>query len=135
MNDTIKLEVAAPRATIADLWFDPKRIAEWMLDTRVEIINDDQYRMVSKSMTFTVTVVSKKPPEAMKLHLDGPGVTVDITAELIALTPEKTLLVSAEEFRFAGFLGRVTGVLARPMIRKAHREQMEALKQYAERQP
>lgn len=135
MNDTIQLEVARPRAVIADVWFDPMRNMEWMEDTRIEPMGDGRFRMTGGGMAFTMTVVSQRPPDEMTLRLDGPGVTVDIHAQLIALTPEKTLLVSKEVFRFAGVFGPLKGMLARPFIRKAHRAQMTALKEYAERQP
>jgi len=41
-------------------------------------------------------------------------------------------LVSEEQFRFKSALGRLLGLLAQPLIRRAHRRHMVSFKRFAE---
>ena len=90
------------------------------------------YRLVSKDMTFVVTVVSRTLPDRVSLFLDSDSVTVSIDVEFAASSPRSTRLVSTEIFRFKGLLRRVFGLLARSSIHSVHRRQMEAFKRFAE---
>jgi hypothetical protein len=141
MKSIVQLDIEAPRAGVAALFFDPTTTPKWMDDLdRIEPISGklgmpgSRYRMVPKegSMVFDVTVVSRNPPTDVQLHLDGSNSTVEITDRFVELSSGRTRLISEEIFRFKG-LSRLFDILARPAIRRAHRRHMEGFKRFAER--
>lgn len=92
------------------------------------------YRLVPKAgeMIFLATVVSRDLPSELRLSLDASSVTVSITARFLPLSAEKTHLISEEEFRFKGLLGKLVGFFAQGSIRKATRCHMIGFKRFAE---
>ena len=92
------------------------------------------YRLVPKNgdMVFVATVIANDLPNESRFRLDADKVTVAITARYLAVSSERSRLVSEEVFTFKGFTGKVGGFLARVAIHRAHRRQMEAFKRFAE---
>jgi hypothetical protein len=55
-----------------------------------------------------------------------------VNVRFVALSSERTRLISEEVFRFKGLFNKVFGFLAQRSIKKAHRRHMEAFKRFAE---
>jgi hypothetical protein len=140
VRDIVKIEINAPRGKVAELFADPRRVLEWMEETDYEPISGDHgmpgstYRLSQRkeNMVFIATVVERDLPNRVKLNLDSPKVSVLMTAEFVALSPEKTQLVSDEVFTFKGPAGKAFGFIAGGIIKKVHRKQMDAFKRFAE---
>ena len=141
MKSVVELDIAAPRAQVAELFADPANNPKWMDDIdRCEPLTGtlgspgSTYRMVPKSgnMTFVATVSSKDLPDEVRLRLDEATVVVSIVDRFFVTSPTETRLVSEEEFKFKGILNSVVGFLAQSAIRKAHRRHMIAFKKFAE---
>jgi hypothetical protein len=92
------------------------------------------YRLVPKRQdrVFIATVLERHPPDATHLSLVAPDTSVSIRVRLHKLAWNQTRFVSEETFRFNGLYGRVMGLLARPALKRAHRQHMEAFKRFAE---
>src|SRR5437899_2684920 len=132
-----------PRERLAALFVDPARMTQWMDDVdRVEAISGEpgtpgsKYRLVPKkgSMVFVATVVARDLPRESRLILEAPNVAVSVKGTLVALSSDRTRLVSEEVFSFKGLVGKVFGFLAQKSIRYAHRRHIEAFKRFAELQ-
>jgi uncharacterized protein YndB with AHSA1/START domain len=143
MTSVVEIELAAPRARVAEMFSDPANNPKWMSDVeRCEPVTGtlgtpgSTYRLVPKSgnRVFIATVVSKDLPDELRLRLEAPNVVVAIVDRFVATSPEVTRLVSEEEFRFKGVLSSMLGFLAQPAIKKAHRRHMDAFKQFVERE-
>jgi hypothetical protein len=140
VKSVVTLNIHGPRAKVAALFADPENSTKWMDDVRYEPLSGapgqvgSRYRLLSKdsSMDFTATVVARDLPDKVRLHLEGTGVDVAITDTFTSPADDETQLVSEEVFRFKGLVGRLKGMLAGPVIRKAHRRHMEAFKRFAE---
>ena len=143
MKSVIELEVEAPPARLADLYADPANNPKWMDDLeRFEPMSGEPgmpgstYRMVPKkgNMIFVVTVVARNLPDEVRLSLDASNVTVSVKVTFVALSSERTRLISEEVFSFKGWFNQVYGFLAQNSIKRAHRRHMEAFKRFAEAQ-
>jgi uncharacterized protein YndB with AHSA1/START domain len=141
MTSVVEIDIAAPRARVADLFSDPANNPKWMSDIeRCEPVNGtlgmpgSTHRLVPKSgnRVFVATVLSKDLPDELRLRLEAPNVVVSIVDRFVATSPEVTRLVSEEEFRFKGVVNSMLGFLAQPAIKKAHRRHMDAFKQFVE---
>jgi hypothetical protein len=141
MKDIVEIEINVPQAAAAGLFSDPANNTKWMEGLKsYEALSGEpgvpgsKYRLVPKSgdRVFVVTVVKKELPRTSELALDAPNMTVSVSGRFIALSAQKTKLVSEEIFAFKGIFGKLFGVLAWPAIRRAHRRQMEAFKRFAE---
>jgi hypothetical protein len=140
MRDTVGININAPVAKVASLFADPRLSESWMEDTSYEPISGEQGEPGSKyrltmgkgTMTFTATVVSRDLPREVRLVLDSPKVTVEITATFAAVGFDRTQLTSDEVFTFHGLLSKLLSLVARPGIRKAHRQQMASFARFAE---
>jgi len=142
MKSTVEVEIALPRARVAELYAEPRHTTSWMDDiARIETVSGDlgmpgsQYRLVPKSgsMIFLATVISRKLPDESRLLLDASNVSVSVAGTMFATAPNRTRLRSEEEFRLKGFVNRVFGFVAQKSIRAAHRRHIEAFKLFAER--
>ena len=142
MTSVVDLEIDVPQARLAELHANPELSTEWMDDVeRYEAVAGQpgmpgsQYRLLPKTgaMVFVATVISRNLPNELRLQLDATQVRVSVTARFVALSAERTRLISEQVFRFRGLFNRVIGVLAGGAIRKAHRRHMEAFKRFAER--
>ena len=130
MKDVVSIAIDASHDVVERLFGDPTLTSRWMKDMSYEPgASASTYRLVSTSggMSFDVTVAGKH-----RLILEAPNVTVKVDARMTALSPLKTLLVSEETFRFKGLIGRVFGALSKRSIHRAHSEQMERFKAFAE---
>ncbi|WP_208544851.1 SRPBCC family protein [Rathayibacter festucae] len=76
-------------------------------------------------------------PEGTVVHFDrelvGAGMRNAVRDRLTGATPETTLWESESEFRFDGFLLRVTGRLLPGVFQKQSQQHMEDFKAFAER--
>ena len=142
MTSVVETEIHVPQARLAELHANPELNTEWMDDIeRYEAVAGQpgmpgfQYRLLPKtgSMVFLATVISRELPNELRLQLDANQVSVYVTARFVALSPERTRLVSEQLFRFRGVFGKLLGVFAGGAIRKAHRRHIEAFRQFAER--
>ena len=142
IRSTVEVDIEAPRAKVAALFADPAQSTKWMDDLeRVEPLNGvlgtvgSSYRLVPKrgTMDFVATVVAKTLPNEVRVNLDGPNVSVQVTGTLRVLDAGHTTLVSEEIFTFKGLLGKVLGLFAGSAIKRAHRRHIEAFKRFAER--
>ena len=141
MKSIVELEIHRSQESVATLFADPENNPKWMDDLdRYEPLSGEpgmpgsRYRLVPKKgeMVFVATVVSRDLPGEIRLRLDASNVTVSITARFLSVSANKTRLVSEEEFKFKGLVGKVVGFFAQASIRKAHRNHMEAFKRFAE---
>jgi hypothetical protein len=135
----VDIEINASQQKVAELHADPRTCPQWMHDVaRYEPISGEEgmpgstYRLIPKEgdMTFTATVVERNLPKELKLHLETQGNTVDVTVRFITLSPEKTGLVSEQEFTFAGQDGSVSPDVENA-IRASHRGHIEGFKRFA----
>ena len=143
MKSVVDLVIHAPRERVAALFADPALGVKWMEDLKTyEPISGEpgapgsQYRLVQKSgdLDFVATVLARDLPDEVRLRLEAETVEVSITARFVAASATTTRLISEEVFRFKSPLQRVFGFLARPVIKRVHRRQMEAFKRFAERE-
>ena len=141
MKDTVVVRINGPLEKVAELFADPSKNTSWMDDVeRYEPLSGEQgmpgstYRLIPRKglLVFTVTVLERKLPREWRLRLEAASVAVEVHATLATLANGQTRLVSEEEFEFKG-LAKLFSLFARPAIRKAHRQHMEAFKQFAER--
>jgi hypothetical protein len=142
MRSVVEMDIEAPQQKVAALFADPGKSKEWMEDIELyEPIGGEPgmpgsiYRLVPRDGdAFVATVVSRDLPREHQLYLDAPGVAVAIKGSFAALSPQRTRLISEEDFDFkGGMLARLGGLLSRGAIRRAHRRQMQAFRRYAER--
>ena len=142
MKSVVEVEIAAPRNAVAQLFADPGNNPRWMDDLEAyEPISGKQgevgskYRLVPKDGDpFVATVKMRNLPSQLQLELDAPSVAVSISGELVALSAERTKLISREVFRFKGLPARLLGLLAKRKIHKVHSRHIHAFKQFAERE-
>jgi len=142
MKSIVEVEIAAPRDAVAQLFADPTNNPRWMDDLEAyEPISGQQgevgskYRLVPKEGdSFVATVVMRNLPSQLRLELDAPTVAVTISDELVALSPDRTKLISREVFRFKGLTARLLGLLAKRKIHKVHSKHMHSFKRFAERE-
>jgi len=141
VKSVVQVDIDLPRERLAALFADPTLSSKWMDDiARYEPISGQpgapgsMYRLVPKNgdMVFVATVIANDLPNESRFRLDADKVTVAITARYLAVSSERSRLVSEEVFTFKGFAGKVGGFLARVAIHRAHRRQMEAFKRFAE---
>jgi hypothetical protein len=140
MKSIVEVEINAPQQKVAELHADPCNNPKWMRDVaRYEPVSGEAgmpgstYRLVPKEggMIFSATVVERNLPSELKLRLETQGITIDVTARFNALSPEKTRLVSEQEFTFAGESAPVSADIE-DAIRASHRAHIEDFKHFVE---
>ena len=142
MKSTVEIDIAVPRARLAELLADPGNTPAWMEDLdRYEPLSGAQgmpgstYRLVpKKGPAFTATVVARELPHRVALRLEGKNVDVSVNDRFAPLSDDRTRLFSVEEFHFKGVLPSLYALFARRAIHNAHRRHMDAFKAFAERQ-
>jgi hypothetical protein len=141
MKNVIELDINLPQERVAALFADPRNTTKWMDDVeRYEPISGEPgmpgstYRLVPKTgkMVFVATVISRTLPNEARLTLDASSVSVSVTGTFVAVSPDRTRLVSEEVFSFKGLFNKLFGFVAQGSIRNAHRRHMEAFKRFAE---
>jgi hypothetical protein len=144
MKSIVELDINLAQDKLAALLTDPTKSTAWMDDIeRYEPVRGEpgtpgsQYRLVPKkgSMVFLATVISRDLPNESRLRLEASSVVVSITARFGAVSRDRARLVSEQVFEFKGLLNKIFGLLATPVIKKAHRQHMAAFKRFAEQQP
>jgi hypothetical protein len=142
MKSVVTIDIAMAQADLAELIADPRSYPKWMEEVRrIEPLNGkpgaagSRFRMVARDTgrTFVATVMQRQLPTRFKLSLESPSVSVVVVGQLIKLSSTRTRLLSEETFAFRGALGSALGFLTRLSMRRAHRRQIDALKQLAER--
>ncbi len=142
MKSVIELEINVPQAKLAELFADPENNTKWMDDIeRYEPISGtpgmpgSTYRLVPKTgnMVFIATVITRNLPNESGLILEASNVVVSVKDEFVALSSEKTKLISEEVFSFKGLFNKIFGFLTQRTIKNAHRRHMEAFKRFAEK--
>ncbi len=112
MKSVIELKIDAPLERIAALFADPQQNTKWMDDVeRVEPISGQlgmpgsQYRLVPKkgNMVFVATVLSRNLPTEYQLILEASSATVSVKGTLVALSSDRTRLISEEVFSSRGY--------------------------------
>jgi len=143
MKSVVQLNIDVPQARLAGLFADPCNNPKWMDDLeRIEPISGtlgeagSVYRLVPKQgdLVFVATVLSRELPTELTLLLDAPSVSVWVSDKLLALSGQRTRLISEETFRFKGIFNKFFGLFARGAIKRAHRRHMESFKRFAESQ-
>ena len=143
MKSVIELEINVPRAKLAELFADPKNNTKWMDDLeRYEPLSGtpgrpgSKYCLVPKTgdMVFIATVIARDLPHESRLILESSKVVVSVTDKFVALSSEKTKLISEEVFSFKGLFNKIYGFLVQRAIKNAHRRHMEGFKCFAEAQ-
>ena len=141
MKSLVEIEIDVPQRRLAELYGDPRLSTRWMDEIKqVEPISGElgtvgsKYRLVPKKgdMVFDATVIARSLPDELRLSLDASNVTVSVKGRLVPVSPERTRLISEEEFRFIGLFNTIFGFFASGVIKRAHRRHMEAFKQFAE---
>jgi hypothetical protein len=140
VKSIVIVDVDAPPKEVASLFADPSVNTKWMHDIeRYEPVSGKPgmpgsvYRLIPKrgAMLFTATVVKlKRYPDQLELYLDASNVTVEVQGTMKSLSNGRTRLISKEDFKFKGVWNKAYGVLARPAIRKAHRQHIHAFKKF-----
>lgn len=141
MKSVVEVEINAPQQKVAELHVDPRNNPKWMHDVaRYESVSGEvgmpgfTYRLVPKegNMIFLATVVERNLPDELKLHLKAEDVSVEVTAKFIALSSEKTKLVSEQVFTFKGQDSTSVSPDVENAIKTAHRSHIEGFKRFAE---
>jgi hypothetical protein len=138
MKDVVRVTIAAPVANVAHVFANPEASGEWMDGVDYQPISGtpgmpgSKYRLVSKELNFTVTVVKRDLPKEFVMSLDDPAVHVLVTGRFAQLPGGRTKLTSEEVFTFKDSKRRAFSFLAWPAIHKVHKEQMVAFKRYME---
>lgn len=141
MKSTVELDINAQQPQLAELFADPRNNPRWMDDIeRIEPLKGEpgepgsMYRLVPKkgTMVFVATVVTRALPTRVKLLLETPRISVWVTDTFLSLSDHKTKLISEEVFTFKGLFSKITGLMARRAIKRAHRRHMESFKRFAE---
>ncbi len=141
MKSVVEVEINMPQQKVAELHADPRNNPKWMHDlARYESVSGEvgmpgsTYHLVPKKgdMIFLATVVERNLPNELKLHLEAEGVSVEVTAKFIALSPEKTKLVSEQVFTFKGQDNTSISPDIENAIKTAHRSHIEGFKRFVE---
>ena len=141
VKSVVELDINVPQERLAALFADPRHSTEWMDDVaRYEPISGvpgtpgSTYRLVPKTgkMVLVATVISRRLPAEVRLHLDASSVAVSVTATFTALSPQRTRLISEEVFSFKSLIHTLFGIVAQGAIRRAHRRHMAGFKRFAE---
>jgi len=142
MTSIIELELNISQEKLAALFTDPKFSLEWMDDVgKIEPLQGDlgkpgsTYRMIPKkgNFIFTARVGSQELPKQAKIELEASFVSVFITGKFIAMSANRSRLISEEIFVFKGFIGKMMGFFGAGSVKKAHRKHLESFKAVAER--
>lgn len=141
MKSVVEVEINAPQQKVAELHADPRNNPKWMHDiARCESVSGEigmqgsTYRLVPEKgdMIFLATVAERNLPNELKLHLEAEGVSVEVTAKFIALSSEKTKLMSEQVFMFKGQDSISVSPEIENAIKAAHRSHIKGFKRFAE---
>ena len=147
------IEIAQPRARVAQLLADPVHLPRWL---RGMVLHEPVHgehgqlgtvsRVVLQSgkQTFeiTETVTRREPTDLQEIPREvvvvferesvGTGIWSVVRDRLTETDPRSTLWVSDSEFRFDGVLMRLIGFVMPGTFRKQSQQHMEDFKAFAE---
>jgi hypothetical protein len=153
MKYTVSIEIAMPREQVAQLLADPAQIPKWIRGIVVhEPLNGVHGQVGTKSrvvmqmgqqtMEATETITRREPvdlhaiPKGTVVHFEREIVTEGMWSathdQLTEASPNTTLWVSENEYRFSGLMMRLVGLLMPGTFRKQSLQHMQDFKEFAE---
>ena len=143
MKSVFEIEVNVPQEKLAKLFADPENYSKWMGELEgYKIISGkpgmvgSKYRLIQKKgdkkTDFTATVTASDLPNEFSMNVEEPNIAqVSVTAQFIALSPEKTKFISKEEFDFKGISRNIGGFLYQRSIKGDHHRYTMNFKHFA----
>ncbi len=152
MKYTIPIEIAVPRQRVIELLEDPTHRPKWLrglvshepvhgVDGQVGTESKVVFQSGKQTMECTETITRREPTN---LHDVPPETVIHFEREIVAdgmwnaareqlteATPESTLWVSENEYRFTGLM-RLMAPLMRGIFIKQSRQHMQDFKAFAE---
>ena len=153
MKYTVSIEIALPLERVAQLLADPANIPKWLRGVILhEPLNGLHGQVGTKSRVvmetgqqkFEVieTITRREPadlrniPKGSVVHFEreivGEGMWSAARERLTEASPDTTLWVSENEYRFSGLLMRLVGLLMPGTFRKQSLQHMQDFKDFAE---
>lgn len=153
MKYTVSIEIALPLEEVAQLLADPTQIPKWLRGIVLhEPLNGmhgqvgTQSRVVmlmgEQKFEATETITRREPadlhgiPKGSVVHFDreivAEGMWSAARERLTEASPNTTLWVSENEYRFSGLLMRLVGLLMPGTFRKQSQQHMQDFKAFAE---
>ena len=132
MKSVFEIEVNVPQEKLAELFAEPENYKKWMGDLEgFEIISGKpgmlglKYRLMQKNgnkkTDFIATVTASNLPNEFSMTIQEPDVAqVSVTGQFVALSADKTKLISKEEFKFKGISNKIGGLLYQQSIKGDH---------------
>lgn len=153
MKYTVTIEIARPREEVAQLLADPAHLPKWLrglvlheplsgvhgqVGTRSRVV----MQMGQQQMEGTETITRREPAELRRIpkgsvvHFEreivSEGMWSAVRDRLTEASPDTTLWVSENEYRFSGWLMRLVGLLMPGVFRKQSLQHMQDFKAFAE---
>jgi hypothetical protein len=135
MKSIVEVEINTSQKEAAALYADPHNNLKWRHDIACyESLSGEKsmpgstYRLVPKqeNMIFIATVIERKLPDELKLHLKALDVDVDVRGTFRSLPPSRTKLISEQIFTF----NDADDETVSPSVKE--RRDMEGFKSFAE---
>ena len=153
MRYTVSIEIALPREAVAQLLADPAHMPKWLrglvlheplsgvhgqVGTKSRVV----IQMGQQKFEGTETITRREPadlrgiPQGSVVHFDreivGEGMWSAARERLTEASPDRTLWVSENEYRFSGVLMRLVGFLMPGTFRRQSLQHMQDFKAFAE---
>lgn len=153
MKYTVSIEIAKPRDEVAQLLADPTHIPKWLRGVVLhEPLNGIHGQVGTKSRVVmqtgqqkfeaTETITRREPadlnsiPKGSVVHFEreivGEGMWSAAREQLTEASPNTTLWVSENEYRFSSLMMRLVGLLMPGTFRKQSLQIMQDFKAFAE---
>ena len=147
------IEIAQPRARVAQLLADPVHLPYWLrgmvlhepvhgehgqlgTESRVVLQSGKQTFEITETITrrapADLTVIPHNTVVDFERESIGPGMWSVVRDRLTEVDPQTTLWVSDSEYRFDGLLMRVVGLVMPGTFRKQSQQHMDDFKAFAE---
>jgi hypothetical protein len=153
MKYTVSIEIAMPQEQVAQLLADPAQMPKWLrglvlheplsgvhghVGTRSRVV----MQMGQQKFEAIETITRREPtdlhgiPKGSVVYFEreivGEGMWSAARERLTAASPDTTLWVSENEYRFRGLLMRLVGLLMPGAFRKQSLQHMQDFKAFAE---
>src|SRR5687768_10544535 len=153
MKYTVSIEIAMPREEVVQLLADPAHLPKWLrglvlheplsgvhgqVGTKSRVV----MQLGQQKFEAIETITRRQPadlrgiPKASVAHLEreivGEGMWSAARERLTEASPDRTLWVSENEYRFSGLLMRLVGLLMPGTFRKQSLQHMQDFKAFAE---
>lgn len=153
MKYTVTIEIARPREEVAQLLADPAHLPQWLrglvlheplsgVHGQVGTTSRVVMQMGQQQMEATETITRREPaelrgiPKESVVHFEreivSEGMWSAVRDRLTEASPDTTLWVSENEYRFSGWLMRLVGLLMPGVFRKQSLQHMQDFKAFAE---